>query len=270
MINDCVGPLSGDRRRPSISVDKITGDLFLGDSQPAAGSGLSPERPGPGLSHRGFSPISARPGARPAVVARMRSRSLMRAWRGSEVIGASHHQGIACLTRPPSDRRFCATQNLAPIRQPWSRPVSRRCPIAASRDYLARCAMRLRESGLDRDARVAVALPSGADGALAIVATACAAVAVPIDIQLTAPEIAGRFESLRPRAVIVPRDGPSAAREAAMGCGVAVIEAVREGRGSLGLELRAPKIGARRRPSSPSPPPPPLSCKPRARPPVRS
>jgi oxalate---CoA ligase len=111
-------------------------------------------------------------------------------------------------------------------------------------DYLTRCAMRLRESGLDRDARVAVALPSGADGALAIVATACAAVAVPIDIQLTAPEIAGRFESLRPRAVIVPRDGPSAAREAAMGCGVAVIEAVREGRGSLGLELRAPKIGA--------------------------
>jgi acyl-CoA synthetase (AMP-forming)/AMP-acid ligase II len=112
------------------------------------------------------------------------------------------------------------------------------------RDYLARCAMRLREFGLDRDARVAVALPSGADGALAIVATACAAVAVPIDTQLTAPEIDGRLESLRPLAVIVPANGPSPAREVAMGRGVAVIEAVREDRGKLGLDLSAPKIGA--------------------------
>ena len=111
-------------------------------------------------------------------------------------------------------------------------------------DYLARCAARLRESGLDRDARVGVALPSGADGALAIVATACAAVAVPIDTQLTAPEIDRRLESLRPRAVIVPADGPSPAREAAMGRGVAVIEAVRRNRGELGLDLSAPKIGA--------------------------
>jgi oxalate---CoA ligase len=112
------------------------------------------------------------------------------------------------------------------------------------RDYLARCATRLREFGLDRDARVAVALPSGADGALAIVATACAAVAVPIDTQLTAPEIDGRLESLRPLAVIVPANGPSPAREVAMGRGVAVIEAVREDRGKLGLDLSAPKIGA--------------------------
>jgi len=112
------------------------------------------------------------------------------------------------------------------------------------RDYLARCAMRLREFGLDRDARVAVALPSGADGALAIVATACAAVAVPIDTQLTAPEIDGRLESLRPLAVIVPANGPSPAREVAMGRGVAVIEAVREDRGKLGLDLSAPKTGA--------------------------
>jgi oxalate---CoA ligase len=112
------------------------------------------------------------------------------------------------------------------------------------RDYLARCAMRLREFGLDRDARVAVALPSGADGALAIVATACAAVAVPIDTQLTAPEIDGRLEALRPLAVIVPANGPSPAREVAMGRGVAVIEAVREDRGKLGLDLSAPKIGA--------------------------
>jgi oxalate---CoA ligase len=111
-------------------------------------------------------------------------------------------------------------------------------------DYLVRCAARLRESGLGREARVAVALPSGADGALAIVATACAAVAVPIDTQLTAPEIDGRLESLRPRAVIVPADGPSPARDAAMGRGVAVIEAVREDRGKLGLNFTSSDVGA--------------------------
>ena len=73
------------------------------------------------------------------------------------------------------------------------------------RDYVARAAARLRESGFDRSARVAVALPSGADAALTIVATASAAVAIPIDTQLTEPEIGGRLALLRPRAVIVPR-----------------------------------------------------------------
>jgi acyl-CoA synthetase (AMP-forming)/AMP-acid ligase II len=111
------------------------------------------------------------------------------------------------------------------------------------RDYLARTALRLRESGFDRGDRIAVALPSGADGALAIVATACAAVAVPIDTQLTAPEIDGRLAALRPRAVIVPADGPPAARTAATGRGVAVIEAAREVPGKLGLSLSIPMVG---------------------------
>ena len=113
------------------------------------------------------------------------------------------------------------------------------------RDYLARSAARLCEFGFDRSTdQIAVALPSGADGALAIVAAACSAVAVPIDTQLTAPEIDGRLASLRPRAVIVPADAPSAAREAGMGRGVTVLEAVRKDRGRLGLDLSAPKIGA--------------------------
>ena len=111
------------------------------------------------------------------------------------------------------------------------------------RDYVARTTVRLRESGFDRSARVAVALPNGADAALAIVATACAAVAVPIDTQLTAPEIDGRLASLRPRAVIVPGDGPSATRDVAMGRGLTVIEANREGPGKLGMNLSAPNVG---------------------------
>ena len=111
------------------------------------------------------------------------------------------------------------------------------------RDYVAGTAGRLHASGLDRSARVAVALPSGADGALAIVAAVCAAVAVPIDTQLTAPEIDGRLALLRPRAVIVPADGPSAARDVGIGRGLAVIEANRIGSGKLGLNLSVPKVG---------------------------
>ena len=111
------------------------------------------------------------------------------------------------------------------------------------RDYVARTAMTLRESGFDRNARLAVAIPTGADGALAIVATACAAVAAPIDTQLTAREIDERLAMLRPRAVLVPGVGPSAARDVAMGRGLTVIEAKNEGPGKLGLHLSVPAVG---------------------------
>ena len=120
-----------------------------------------------------------------------------------------------------------ATIGAAILRQAESRPDSPAVvatgfePLSYRdlRDYVAGTAGRLRESGLDRSDRIAVALPSGADGALAIVATVCAAVAVPIDTQLTAPEIDGRLALLRPRAVIVPADGPSAARDVASAAG---------------------------------------------------
>ena len=109
--------------------------------------------------------------------------------------------------------------------------------------YLTRAAAQLREFGFDRSARVAVALPSGPDAALAIVATACAAVAVPIDTQLTAPEIDERLAMLRPRAVIVPGDGPSAMRDVAVGRGLPVIAANSERTGKLGLSLSASGLG---------------------------
>jgi oxalate---CoA ligase len=110
--------------------------------------------------------------------------------------------------------------------------------------YLVRTAARLRESGIDGSARIAVALPSGADAALTIVAAACAAVAMPIDTQLTAPEIDQRLAMLRPRAVIVPGDGLSATRDVARGHGLTVIEARSERTGSLGVNLRVPDISA--------------------------
>ena len=171
-----------------------------------------------GLSRRGFSPISARPGGR----ARRSSQgsgfrcAILNGARRSEV-PHRHHQGLACLIRPPSGRRYCATPNLALIRQPWSRPASRRSPIATCATTSLAARRGCVNPASTASARVAVALPSGADGALAIVATACAAVAVPIDTQLTAPEIDERLALLRPRAVIVPADGPSAARDVAIG-----------------------------------------------------
>ena len=74
------------------------------------------------------------------------------------------------------------------------------------RDYLARVAACLRQAGFDRETRIAVALPNGPQAALAILAVACSAVAVPIDIQLAAPEVETRLALLRPRAVLVPQD----------------------------------------------------------------
>jgi oxalate---CoA ligase len=111
------------------------------------------------------------------------------------------------------------------------------------RNYLARAGARLNESGFDRNDRIAVALPTGADAALAVVAMTCAAVTVPIDTQLTAPEVEERLALLRPRAVVAPADGPSAAREVALAQGVAIIEAAREKPGKLGLSLNIPKVG---------------------------
>jgi oxalate---CoA ligase len=118
-------------------------------------------------------------------------------------------------------------------------------------EYLIRSATQWRESGVDRNDRVAVALPSGPDGALAIVAAACAAVAAPLDTQSTAPEIDGRLASLRPRAVVVPADAPSVARDVAKGRGIVVIDARREGHGKLGLGLGAPAIGPPATPGEP-------------------
>ena len=67
--------------------------------------------------------------------------------------------------------------------------------------------------------------------------------AVPIDTQLTAPEIGERLAMLRPRAVIAPGDGPSATRDVAMDGGLPVIAARSETTGKLGLSLSAPGLG---------------------------
>jgi acyl-CoA synthetase (AMP-forming)/AMP-acid ligase II len=110
-------------------------------------------------------------------------------------------------------------------------------------ECIDRVAVRLREAGLGRDARIAVALPSGPKAALAIVAVVCAAVAVPIDVNLTAPEIAERLAMLRVDAVLVPREGASATRDIARQNGLPVIEIAASPAGGLGLDISIARIG---------------------------
>jgi oxalate---CoA ligase len=45
------------------------------------------------------------------------------------------------------------------------------------RDYITHVSTHLQEAGLDRDARIAIAIPNGPQAALAILAIACAAAA---------------------------------------------------------------------------------------------
>ena len=98
----------------------------------------------------------------------------------------------------------------------------------------------MRQAGFDRETRIAVALPSGPQAALAIVAVACTAVAVPIDIQLAAPEVETRLALLRPRAVIVLRRRHSVTRNVAVRDSLTVIEAAAEEVTGSGCALTFP------------------------------
>jgi acyl-CoA synthetase (AMP-forming)/AMP-acid ligase II/thioesterase domain-containing protein len=102
----------------------------------------------------------------------------------------------------------------------------------------------LRQAGFDASARIVVAIPDSAPAALAIVAVACSAVALPLDPKLTLPEIEARLILLRPSAVLLPRGSRTAARTAAEQQGIAVIEAIAADDGKLGLQLLAPQVGA--------------------------
>jgi acyl-CoA synthetase (AMP-forming)/AMP-acid ligase II len=101
----------------------------------------------------------------------------------------------------------------------------------------------LRECGVGREARVAVAIANSADAALTIVAVACAAAAVPLDPKLTVSEVERCLSVLQPCAVIVPSDGGAIVRGVAEQRGIPVIVASTARPGKLGLELSAPRIG---------------------------
>lgn len=100
----------------------------------------------------------------------------------------------------------------------------------------------LRQSGVDREARVAVAIANSAEAALTIVAVACAAAAVPLDPKLTANEVERCLKVLQPRAVIVPATG-GVVRQVAEQHGIPVIVAGAARPDRLGLELSVPRLG---------------------------
>ena len=83
----------------------------------------------------------------------------------------------------------------------------------------------LRSAGLGQNARIAVAMRSGPQAALAIVALACSAVSIPVNPRQTLSEIETCFAALRPDAVLVVKGVDSAARRAAERKGITIIEA---------------------------------------------
>ena len=110
-------------------------------------------------------------------------------------------------------------------------------------DQIEQARARLRRAGLDRNARIAVALPTGAEAALAIVAVASAAAAVPLDPKLTFVEVERCLRILRPDAVVLLRDDHSAARNVAARHRMPMIEAIFAREGRLGMRLTVPQIG---------------------------
>jgi acyl-CoA synthetase (AMP-forming)/AMP-acid ligase II len=100
----------------------------------------------------------------------------------------------------------------------------------------------LRGAGLGRDARIAVAVADSAQAALAIIAVASSAVAVPLDPKLTAAELDRCMRALRPAAVLVLRGASPAARAVAQRSGLPLIEAAVLS-GDLRLELAVPSVG---------------------------
>jgi oxalate---CoA ligase len=102
----------------------------------------------------------------------------------------------------------------------------------------------LRVAGFGRDARIGVALQSGPEAALAVVAIACSAVAVPFDLKLALPEIELRLKLLRLSAVVVHRGTPSVMRTAAERANLPVIEAEIRTAERLEAWLSVPRVKA--------------------------
>jgi acyl-CoA synthetase (AMP-forming)/AMP-acid ligase II/thioesterase domain-containing protein/acyl carrier protein len=102
----------------------------------------------------------------------------------------------------------------------------------------------LRRAGFGRDARIAIVLPSGPEAALAIIAVASVAVAVPLDPNFVYTEFERRLPLDRPDALLVRRGDTSAARVVAEQRGLIVIEAESVSEGRLGLRFDVPEIGS--------------------------
>lgn len=95
----------------------------------------------------------------------------------------------------------------------------------------------LRANGIGPSARVALVLPDGCELAVAILATACNATAIPVNPKLTATEIETLFTRLRIDAVMTSSKVDTAARRLAARYGIRQFEATGSGTGALKILL---------------------------------
>ncbi len=111
----------------------------------------------------------------------------------------------------------------------------------------------LRRAGFSREARIAIAVEEPARAALAIVAVAASAVAVPLDPNLAPVEIDSRLGLVGVDAVIVLAGEESTARVAAERRVLPVIEATPVAEGELCFDLAVSSADSNAGPSDPDP-----------------
>jgi acyl-CoA synthetase (AMP-forming)/AMP-acid ligase II len=96
----------------------------------------------------------------------------------------------------------------------------------------------LHAKGIGRSGRVAVMLPNGVDLAVALVATACHAVAVPLNPKLTVPELDNMFVRLCVDAIIISKDVVSTVRDLAIRHGICRLKSFNIGPGRFEILTR--------------------------------
>jgi oxalate---CoA ligase len=103
----------------------------------------------------------------------------------------------------------------------------------------------LRFAGFDRHARIGIAVSSGPQAALAIVAVSCSAVSIPLNPKQTVREFEASLAALTLDAILVLRGVDSAAREAARNKEVALLEVAPCTQAMLGFDLVATSVPTR-------------------------
>jgi acyl-CoA synthetase (AMP-forming)/AMP-acid ligase II/thioesterase domain-containing protein len=121
------------------------------------------------------------------------------------------------------------------------------------RNQIDEIGSRLRQAGFDQNARIVVALENSPEAALAIVAVACVATAVPLDPKLTVAEVEKHFTLVRPNAVLLPRGRRSAARNSAEQQSLTIIDVIVANDGQLRLQFIVPQVDAAARLDDPDP-----------------
>ncbi|MEY9182520.1 acyl-CoA synthetase (AMP-forming)/AMP-acid ligase II [Bradyrhizobium sp. USDA 326] len=149
------------------------------------------------------------------------------------------NENIRAYQRP--SRILRAQDTAAPALLAPGRPVLNYRALGNRTQDLIRT---LRGLGIAPADRIAVALPRGADSALALIAVASAAVCVPVNPDLTADELQRYFSELKLAALVTRADVNSASRDVARALDIAVIDFVPGPQDDLGgCAFIGPSVG---------------------------